>query len=341
MPKNLAIIAAAGSRKTETVIERALEDPGKRTLITTYTQENLAQIARRIEARVRVIPSHLTVMTWFSFLINHAIRPYQCSVLGEIDFIRGLNFKGKHGMYVQKSDPEKYFLDSNRDIYRNGVSDFACLANENSGGSVVGRLEQLFDQIFIDEVQDLVGFDLDLLDLLLKSRIAITIVGDPRQHTLSTNTSSKNKKYQGKGFLDWLKKRSDICDCEIRSTSDRCNSRICELASSIFPEFEPLESIGEPVHGQDGIHLISVAELPAYVKAYRPTILRWNRNANTQGLEAINIGVSKGSTYERVLIFPTKPMRNFLTDGNASKLSAPEKLYVAVTRARHSVGFVL
>ncbi|HET8862810.1 MAG TPA: hypothetical protein VFM94_06140, partial [Solirubrobacterales bacterium] len=129
----MAIIAAAGSRKTETVIERALEDPGKRTLITTYTQENLAQIVKRIEARVRVVPSHLTVMTWFSFLISHAIRPYQCSVLGEIDFIRGLNFKGQHGMYVQKSDPEKYFLDSNRDIYRNGVSDFACLANENSG----------------------------------------------------------------------------------------------------------------------------------------------------------------------------------------------------------------
>jgi hypothetical protein len=58
-------------------------------------------------------------------------------------------------------------------------------------------------------------------------------------------------------------------------------------------------------------------------------------------LAAINIGVSKGSTYERVLIFPTKPMQKYLETGDATKLKAPERLYVAVTRARYSVAFVV
>lgn len=341
MAENLAIIAAAGSLKTETVIERALKDPGKRVLITTYTRENLAQIIRRIEDRVGVVPANVSVMTWFSFLISQAVRPYQCAVLDRIGFARGLNFKGKHQKFAKKEEAERYFFDSNRDIYRDGVSDFACIADARAGGSVIGRLEQRFDHIYIDEVQDLVGYDLDFLDLLFKSKIAVTVVGDPRQHTFSTNTSMKNKKYQGVGFLDWLKERSSSCDYEERSTSARCSQEICDFASMIFPEFDPLVSTRESSYGQDGIHTIAQNNLESYVAKYRPKVLRHQRNVNTCGLEAINIGVSKGCTYDRVLIFPTKPMRTFIEDGDPGKLKAPEKLYVAATRACYSVGFVI
>jgi ATP-dependent DNA helicase UvrD/PcrA len=59
------------------------------------------------------------------------------------------------------------------------------------------------------------------------------------------------------------------------------------------------------------------------------------------GLPAINIGMSKGSTYDRVLIFPTKPMLAYLKTGDLAKVGAVEKLYVAVTRARYSAGFVV
>jgi hypothetical protein len=59
------------------------------------------------------------------------------------------------------------------------------------------------------------------------------------------------------------------------------------------------------------------------------------------GLPAMNIGVAKGSTFDRVLIFPTKPMKQYLADGEPTKLRAPERLYVAVTRARHSAAFMV
>ena len=55
----------------------------------------------------------------------------------------------------------------------------------------------------------------------------------------------------------------------------------------------------------------------------------------------MNIGVAKGGTHDRIIIFPTKPMLGYLEDGDASKLKSPEKLYVAVTRARFSVAFVV
>lgn len=48
-------------------------------------------------------------------------------------------------------------------------------------------------------------------------------------------------------------------------------------------------------------------------------------------------GLSKGKTYDRVLIIPTEPMIKFLTQGITDK---NYKFYIAVTRARYSVAFL-
>ena len=58
------------------------------------------------------------------------------------------------------------------------------------------------------------------------------------------------------------------------------------------------------------------------------------------GLKAINFGVSKGRTYPRVLIFPTKPMVKYLRTKNPADGGDLSKFYVAVTRAQYSVAFV-
>ena len=108
----------------------------------------------------------------------------------------------------------QFFLDSRSAMYRDSVSDFACLANERTGGLVIERIERGFDAIFIDEVQDLVGYDLELLDLLFACNSSVSVVGDPRQHTYSTNQGSKNKKYQGAGFMSWLGMRTHLCQVD-------------------------------------------------------------------------------------------------------------------------------
>ena len=63
----VAILAAAGSRKTEHIVDAALAVSHGRVLITTYTTENQQHIVRRIEQRVGVVPPHITVMGWFAF----------------------------------------------------------------------------------------------------------------------------------------------------------------------------------------------------------------------------------------------------------------------------------
>jgi len=337
---NTAIIAAAGARKTQGIIDAALSDSEARVLITTYTNQNLNQIRARIQARVGVIPPNIDTAGWFSFLLGHGVRPYQSAVFNAAGVVGGLNFVGKRPLSANATQ-RRYFLDSTADVYRDGVADLVCRIDAASGGRVIRRLEQIYDHIFIDEVQDLVGYDLDLLDRLFKSDIAVTVVGDPRQHTFSTSNVNKNKKYRGAGLVDWLNERTDTCVQEHRNESHRCQQDICEFASAIFPDFPALTSGHADVTGHDGIHTVSRFDVLSYHDEHRPQVLRWNKKSNTQGLPALNIGVSKGSTYDRVLIFPTKPMQQYLEHRDPTKLKSPEMLYVAVTRARYSVAFVV
>ena len=109
--------------------------------------------------------------------------------------IRGLNFHAKQPRGASATDLE-YFLDvkGNRGVWRDGVSDLVRRIDDSTGGLVIARLEDMLAHTYIDEVQDLVGYDLDVLDLLFESRIGVTVVGDPRQHLFATNEGPRNKR---------------------------------------------------------------------------------------------------------------------------------------------------
>ncbi|WP_455387580.1 UvrD-helicase domain-containing protein [Petrachloros mirabilis] len=339
--QNIAVLAAAGSRKTESVVETALSVQDGRVLISTYTDENQRHILRRIEQKVGVIPKHITVMGWFSFLIAQCARPYQRAITGHPFLIGGLNFKGRRSRFTKKADL-RYFVDSNADLYRDGVSDFVVQLNAETSGAVVERLERIYSHVLIDEVQDLVGYDLDVLELLMSSRVNLTMVGDPRQYTIATNLGSRNKKYRGQGLIQWFSEQEGRCSLETRNYSHRCNQAICDFADTIVPELPRTRSRNSSVTRHDGVFTVRASFLKDYLRDYGPmTALRYDKNANTYGVPATNIGVAKGSTHDRVIIFPTRPMLTYLADGDASKLKAPEKLYVAITRARFSVAFIV
>jgi DNA helicase II / ATP-dependent DNA helicase PcrA len=340
MPSNnLVIIAAAGGRKTERIVDTALTDPSMRTLIVTYTSENQREIIARIQQKNGVIPSNVQVMGWFSFLINECARPFQRSVFGEPHYLRRLNFIGRKPDRIAKNN-RAYFFDSHRDIYRDGVSDFAVLANTNTNGSVIKRLERAYDRILIDEVQDLTGYDLDILDLLLHSSIAITAVGDPRQFMIRTTNATRNRKYCGIGIMDWFKEREGICRLEEQCNSYRCRQEICDFADALFPNMPKTLSLNTIEDDHSGISIIGASQMISYVEKYDPAILTYDKNSDTQGHRGMNIGLSKGKTYDRVLIVPSGTMLQYVKSRNLDAFKEPEKLYVAVTRARFSAVFI-
>lgn len=338
---NTAVIAAAGSRKTQFIVESALSDPRERSLIVTYTNENQRQIIRRIEQIAGgVVPPHITVMGWFSFLINQCVRPYQNAFTKEVGYLRALNFNGKRPDFSKKSQL-RYFFDSRHDIYRDGVADLAVIVNKETDGKVVERLRACFDHIYVDEVQDLVAFDLDFLDLLLRSRLSVTMVGDPRQHLYSTSGGSKNKKYRGRGLIDWFSERSKICEIETRTETYRSNQQICDFADALFPNLPVTTSKNTEVTGHDGVFVINRADVSEYMATYNPQVLRQDKGTNTEGLGGLNIGNAKGGTYDRVLVFPASTAIKYY-DGKLTleNFKGTDRLYVAVTRARFSATLV-
>ncbi len=103
-----------------------------------------------------------------------------------------------------------------------------------------------------------------------------------------------------------------------------------------------MTSVGVAPTGHDGIFVVTSASVEAYRTKFSPMILRWDRKTNCDGHKAMNFGESKGLSFDRVLIYPNKPIRDFLEKNDTSKIkNARAKLYVGVTRARYSVAFVL
>lgn len=343
-PDNLAVIAAAGSRKTQLIIDEALAaPPSRRVLITTYTRENCDQISRRLHRANGCVPPNVQVLSWFGLLMNQAARPYQSVITGRIDYGRSLNFKPNPNRYASKKQPLGYYFDRNGDFYRNVLADFVVEADKLSAGLVIRRLERLYDAIYVDELQDLAGSDLHFLDLLFASAIQLTLVGDPRQGTYMTNQSNTNKKYRREGVANWLDERvaADVCALEERTESWRCNQQICDWADALYPDMPRTVSRNDARTGHDEVVYLAREDVHPYMEKFQPRVLRWSRTADTQGLPAINFGQSKGSTFDRVLIFPTAPIVNYLVSKDLTKLKARAHLYVAVTRARHSVAFVV
>ena len=338
---NEAIIAAAGSGKTKHILDVALDDPSVRSLIVTYTTENLREINTRLWEKAGGPAHNVTTMSWFEFLLRDGVKPYQ-SYKTRINRIRSIDFITQNPPFSRRDDFESYYLDSADNVYSDAVSDLAVVLNEDSGGKVIRRLEAIYDRIFVDEVQDLAGWDLEFLHLLLSSKMQVVVVGDPRQAVYSTNRSNKHSGFRGAKFMDWLKAREKdgLCVIQTMDTSHRCNQAICDFADSIYPSMPKTKStnLGGPEH--QGIVFVHQNHLEAYLDAYPAQELRWDRRSSLAGPAARNFGQVKGQSFDRVLIHPTDTITAFVEKGTALKERTAAKFYVAVTRARHSVAIV-
>ncbi|MET3528151.1 UvrD-helicase domain-containing protein [Phenylobacterium koreense] len=338
------VVASAGSGKTTHLIDQAAHVKAGRVLITTYTNENVDNIRDCVVARFGYVPENIDIESWYSTLLRHGVRPYQ-NLLSNVGVTQTIAFiqVPQALRFVPKADVNRYFFTRNGDIYRDRVSDFVCLVDDKTGGKLIQRLEAIYSHILIDELQDMAGSDLDLLERLFKSKITMVAVADPRQGTYTTNNSIKHKKAARSGIVTWLSamEKAGLITQEERAESWRCNQVICDFADALYPHLPRTTSRNATRTPHDGVFHISAADVPSYVAEFNPVVLRWNKNSDTLGLPATNFGVVKGRSFDRVLIFPTEPMRKYIKEPNPEMSLDRAKFYVAVTRARYSVAFVV
>lgn len=336
---NKVIIAAAGSGKTTYIVNEALKNAPKKTLIVTYTNKNREEIEKKIIALYGYIPNHMVVKSWYTFLLSDLIRPYQNFVYGER--IEGVYFPTYSiNRYAPKSNIKAYFLNAKNEVNKDRLSELAELIAQKSEYKNITRISELYDYIFIDEVQDMAGFDLEIFNYLMYSPINSLFVGDIRQATYSTNNAVKNKRYKGINIIHYFMERTEICEVDQSlNISHRCNQMLCDFADGLFEGMASTVSTNEERTGHDGVFIVHPNTVEEYIERYNPQCLRYNAKTNLP--KAINFGDSKGLTFDRVLIKPTVKMEKYLRTGELDlDETTLAKFYVALTRAKYSVGII-
>ena len=90
-----------------------------------------------------------------------------------------------------------------------------------------------------------------------------------------------------------------------------------------------------------GVFFIKESDVDAYLAKYQPLQLRTDRRKQVNiNYAVMNFGESKGLGFDRVLIYPTQPILDFILENKNFDGISRAKFYVAITRARHSVGIV-
>ncbi len=363
---NICYIASAGAGKTTKIVEDAVNnsnnDSTKKIAIITYTQNNQAHIRNKLASHN--LGYKVVVMGWFEFLLKHWITPFKTTLFPHlIDTHLGVSFvNGKSGL---KSYNEKIFATYKKDNYRKKYltteehkvfSDkLSELANElylKNPSELTERLNSIFDYLYFDECQDFVGYDYEIIKLIL-TRTGITCVfaGDPRQHTYSTHTSSKYKKYSGdiasfiQDCVNKKNKRYVTIDETTLVKSHRCPRCICDFASLIMPQYPEMKSVKENSQ-QEHCLLIKNCDVGNYVDRFNPVALIWNnkalKNIHPNIKQRYNMGEVKGLDFPNVIVYPTENMLTWIN--NTTKQLADEtraKLYVAVTRAEITIGIIV
>lgn len=342
---NQLVVAAAGSGKTTYLIRRALSSHYDSVLITTYTEANEAEIRRRLVEEHGCMPSHVKVQTWFSFLIQHGVRPFQGGTL-DVDTNGLLLVNSASAPGLGESNPRRYYLSSGRKLYSDKLAKLVVRCNQNNGGRVFDRISRIFSMIMVDEVQDLAGYDLEILRSLFSSGCSVLLVGDPRQVTYLTHNERKYGKYADGKIREFVAtecRRLNVdVDESTLSTSFRCRPAICALADELYPELRRTTSSQFVVTDHDGVFLVRTDHVSEYLSVFGATQLRSDsRERGDQRYPIYNFGASKGLGFDRVLIYPTRDMVRWVFNRSVGlKPKTKAKFYVALTRARHSVGLV-
>ena len=180
--------AVAGSGKTSHIIAELSLD--KNIAIITYTRSNQNEIREKIIRHFDYMPSNIHVFGLFEFLYSFCYLPLQQKYSN-----KGICFEQPHYRFTG------YHTKDGR-IYSNKLSKFLL----DNKVPYIQRIEKYFDQLFIDEVQDLGSFDFDWALSLEKLGIPTVLVGDFYQSTFISSIHGNKGQSLYKSYEVYKKK---------------------------------------------------------------------------------------------------------------------------------------
>lgn len=345
--------ACAGSGKTQHIIDHCSQSqPKVRRVIITLTLTGQDELERRLQKNIDVSAPAPEVTGWYAFLTNHIVRPY-LPLLFPKQQVTGFIFDPgdarKSLRYKKKTDPRRYFSETGM-IYKDNLEELATGLIDKAGGLVENRLRLIYDEILIDEAQDISRSGLDVIARLLRQdSVRCLLVGDSRQSLLDSSLSSqKNRKADRQNLMEWYREFENLGHLKIDEKVEtyRFNQAIADFSDTIFPKrfgFSPTVSRMNDESSHDGVFLIAKEDLGHYVAEFNPTVLRHSSSSwkDQTARNPTTFGNSKGRTYQRVVVLATGAIQDFCLKGKELKGKSACAFYVAVTRAQYSVAIVI
>ena len=328
------ILAVAGSGKTQTILDRLTTS--KRSLIITYTHNNLNNLERRIVNRFGHFPAEFSLKRYFPFLYGFCTRALLADKLN----ITGVLFETPSRYMGNTTSKDIAYYQTKRGyLYYNRIA--RLLKEQNLMPAIRNRISKYYDTVFIDEVQDFAGHDLNFICDLATTESEMLLVGDFYQHTYDTSKDGNTNRTIYNDESKYRKKLSDSgynIDDNSLNNSYRCSPQICEFVQ---------EKLGININS----HKSSYGHIQIITDQRKADDLFHNANVMKLFLQSHtsfpctsdNWGASKGRDDCRDVCVVLNPKtEKHLKNGNLQDLSPTtrNKLYVACTRASGNLYFV-
>ena len=317
------INAVAGSGKTSYIIDQLSSD-GKKSLILTYTTANQENLKEKIINKFGYLPSNIFIYGYFEFLLKFIIKPL-CPYP-----IRDISYEIPH---FRNTSP---FTRNKNKIFHNRMAKYIL---ENLL-SFKQRMDRYFDEVFIDEMQDLASDDFKWMLSLKDLEIPVTLVGDFFQ---STFASSRRGNHLGNLYNNFSTYREIIenagyyFDTTTLVKSHRCTSTVCNfIRDNLGINIESAnDTTSEITYIADAEKIKKILENNNIKKLFYQKSVKFNVNGE-------NWGNSKGMTYENVCVILNDTTFKKYVNNQLGEL-APQtlrKFYVACTRSSGDIYFI-
>ncbi len=328
------IFAVAGSGKTSHIIDKLTED--SKTLILTYTDNNLTNIKQRVLYKFGEIPKGIKIYSYFHFLYSFCMRP----LLGYKIKTKGINWQTPPEFTQRlKRNNIKFYLDNHQRVYSNRIA--KLLEQCTVTPEVIERIEKYFDNVCIDEVQDFGGHDFNLICKLVEANVNQLLVGDFYQHTFDTSRDGAVNKNLHNDFTKYKERFEQsglVIDNCLLSHSHRCSPTTCEfITQSLAIEINS--------HRKDNtiIEFVECQQRADDIFNCSDIVKLFYQSSNKYKGFTANWGATKGeNNYHDVCVILNATTLKHFNSKTLDKL-APQtknKLYVACTRTRNSLFFI-
>jgi hypothetical protein len=244
-------IAGAGAGKTHGLAVSLVEHikactNHKKTFALTYTNTATAKIEQEVIKQHGFIPPNLCIQTVHRFLLNEIIYPFSSFTLGDVYkdasiMILPSDVRYKSSLFARLRERNVIHSENVYNIAKQIVDEKVSKHNTIAKRAKVQRLlailENCFDKIFIDEVQDLDGDALRLFEVFGSNGIDIYMIGDPKQAIKYPKALDV--------FVENISKKEYATTLEVNNHTRRVPKEILAVSNSFCYADQQQESLSE------------------------------------------------------------------------------------------------